>query len=86
MGRYTYSPKGVCSAEINFEIEAGMVKNIQFVRGCSGNTQGVAKLAEGMPVKEVINRLKGTDCAGRGTSCPDQLAQALELALSEENK
>ena len=86
MAVYTYTPKGVCSVEIKFEIDNDIVKNIHFTRGCSGNTQGVAKLAEGMPVKEVIARLKGTDCASKGTSCPDQLAKALELALLEENK
>ncbi len=86
MSVYSYTPKGVCSSEIRFETDGDIVKNIQFIRGCSGNTQGVAKLAEGMKIEEVIKRLKGTDCANRGTSCPDQLAKALELALSEENK
>ncbi|MBE7044454.1 MAG: TIGR03905 family TSCPD domain-containing protein [Ruminococcaceae bacterium] len=83
MEKYTYRPKGVCTAQIDFEIEDGIVKKIQFHRGCSGNTQGVARLAEGMPVEEVIRRLKGTDCNGRGTSCPDQLARALEASLQE---
>lgn len=86
MAQYSYNPKGVCSVKINFEIEDGIVKNVQFERGCSGNTQGVAKLAEGMPAEEIVKRLKGTDCASRGTSCPDQLARAIELALIEENK
>lgn len=57
--------------------------NVRFTRGCSGNTQGVASLAEGMPVGEVISRLKGLDCNGRGTSCPDQFAKALELAMEQ---
>ena len=86
MSRYTYSPKGVCAAEISFDIENGIVKNIHFVRGCSGNTQGIAKLAEGMSAEDVVIRLKGTDCGFKGTSCPDQLAKAIELALAEENK
>lgn len=86
MGVYKYTPKGVCSVEISFELDNGIVKNIHFTRGCNGNTQGVAKLAEGMQATEVIARLKGTDCSSRGTSCPDQLARALELALAEENK
>ena len=86
MAQYSYNPKGVCAVNISFEIEDGILKNIHFERGCSGNTQGVAKLAEGMPATEVVNRLKGTDCAHRGTSCPDQLARAIELALIEENK
>jgi len=86
MARYTYSPKGVCSVEISFDLENGIVKDVHFTRGCSGNTQGVAKLAEGMKAEDVISRLKGTDCSSRGTSCPDQFAKALELALIEENK
>ena len=59
MGKFSFTPRGVCSAQIDFEIEDNIVKNIRFHRGCSGNTQGVAKLAEGMPVSEVIKRLKG---------------------------
>lgn len=86
MARYTYTPKGVCSVEIAFELTNGIVKNIKFTRGCNGNTQGIAKLAEGMAAEDVIARLKGTDCSSRGTSCPDQLAKALELALLEENE
>ena len=58
---------------------------IRFLGGCSGNTQGVAALVEGMDVNEAIKRMDGIDCAGRGTSCPDQLAKALKLYL-EENK
>lgn len=86
MASYTFTPREVCSRQISFDIEDGFVKNVRFVSGCSGNTQGVAKLAEGMKADEVVTRLKNTDCAGRGTSCPDQLAQAIELALIEENK
>lgn len=82
MAKFTYTPHGVCSAQIDFEIDDGIVKNISFTRGCNGNTQGIAKLAEGMSADEVIKRLKGTDCGGRGTSCPDQLAKALELAIN----
>ena len=80
-----YTTKGCCSRKILFEVEDGKVHNVQFVGGCNGNTQGVASLVEGMEVEEVIKRLKGIDCGGRGTSCPDQLAKALEQYL-EENK
>ena len=73
-----YKTKGVCSREINFEVEDNKVKNVQFVGGCSGNTQGVAKLCEGMDVNEVIDRLEGIRCGMKPTSCPDQLAQALK--------
>ena len=81
--KYSYDTQGTCSAQINFEVEDGIVKNVQFVRGCNGNTQGIARLAEGMKVEDVIARLKGVDCNGRGTSCPDQLARALELAIQK---
>ena len=80
-----YTTKGTCSRLIKFDVDGDKVKDVQFVMGCHGNTQGVAKLVEGMDIHEVINRLKGIDCNGRGTSCPDQLAKALEQYL-EQNK
>lgn len=73
-----YKTSGVCSQEIHYEIEDGIVKNVSFVGGCSGNTQGVCALVEGMKVEEVIKRLKGIKCGFKQTSCPDQLAKALE--------
>ena len=76
-----YKTKGTCSREISFDVVDNKVTNV----GCSGNTQGVAALVEGMDVNEAIKRMDGIDCAGRGTSCPDQLAKALKLYL-EENK
>lgn len=83
MAKYTYEPSGVCSVQIDFEVEDGIVKNVRFTRGCNGNTQGIGALVEGMQIDEVIKRLKGTDCNGRGTSCPDQLARALELSKEQ---
>lgn len=83
MAKYTYEPQGVCSVQIDFEIEEGIVKNVRFTRGCNGNTQGIGALVEGMQVDEVIKRLKCTNCNGRGTSCPDQLARALELSKEQ---
>ena len=83
MAKFSYTQKGVCSINIDFEIDDGILKNVQFTRGCSGNTQGIARLVEGMPVDEVISRLKGLNCSGRGTSCPDQLAKALEQAQNQ---
>jgi len=75
---YTYRTSGTCSRQIQFDVVDGKVTDVHFMGGCSGNTQGVAKLVEGMDVDEVIRRVKGIDCAGKGTSCPDQLARALE--------
>ena len=72
-----YTTSGVCSRAIKFEVEDGLVRNVKFLGGCSGNTQGVAALAEGMPVDEVIARLEGIRCGAKPTSCPDQLARAL---------
>ncbi|MCI9488302.1 MAG: TIGR03905 family TSCPD domain-containing protein [Lachnospiraceae bacterium] len=74
----TYKTHGVCSREIRFEIEDNKIRAVQFVGGCAGNTQGVARLIEGMDIGEAIRRIDGIDCAGRGTSCPDQLAKALK--------
>lgn len=73
-----YITSGVCSSEILFEVENNIVKEVTFVRGCPGNTLGLASLIQGMEVHEAIKRLKGIDCRDRGTSCPDQLAKALE--------
>ena len=74
-----YKTKGVCAQGIEFEIDDNKkVHNIKFTGGCSGNTQGVARLVEGMKVKDAIARLEGIHCGPRPTSCPDQLAQALK--------
>ena len=80
---YQHRTRGTCSREITFDIEDGIVKNVRFVGGCHGNTQGLAALAEGMPAEQLIARLKGIDCNRRGTSCPDQLAIAVETALQK---
>jgi len=73
-----YKTSGTCSAAIDFEVEDGIVKNVKFIGGCNGNTQGISKLVEGMPVDEVISRLEGIKCGFKSTSCPDQLAKALK--------
>ena len=79
-----YKTRGTCSRLIKFDVEDNKVTNVQFVLGCNGNTQGVAALVEGIDIHEVIKRLKGIDCNGRGTSCPDQLAIALEQYLEQQ--
>ena len=80
---YEYMTRGTCSRQILFDIEDGKVRNVKFISGCDGNTQGVAKLVEGMDVDEVISRLKGIRCGMKSTSCPDQLAKALEQAKNK---
>ncbi|MDO4566966.1 MAG: TIGR03905 family TSCPD domain-containing protein [Oscillospiraceae bacterium] len=81
---YSYKTRGTCSSRIDFELEDGLVKNIRFTGGCSGNTQGVARLAEGMRAEEAARRCRGILCGVKKTSCPDQLAIAIEEALAEE--
>lgn len=78
MEMFSYKTNRSCSRMIHFWVEEGIIRKVEFVGGCSGNTQGIQKLVEGMTVEEVIKRLKGIDCKGKGTSCPDQLAQGLE--------
>lgn len=79
---YSYKTSGVCSSTINLEIINNVVENVEFVGGCAGNLLGIGHLVKGLPVDEVIDRLKGIDCKNRGTSCPDQLSKAL-LAWKE---
>lgn len=76
-----YITKGTCSREINFEVVDGKLHNVSYLGGCHGNLQGVAALVEGMDVNEAIRRLKGIRCGSKSTSCPDQLATALEQYL-----
>ncbi len=78
-----YKTKGVCSQQIQFDIEDNKVKNVQFAGGCSGNLQGIARLVEGMDVDEAISRIEGIHCGFKATSCPDQLAQALKEATGK---
>ncbi len=78
-----YTPRGVCSRKITAEVENGIIKNVRFVGGCNGNTQGICRLVQGMKAEEAIKRLENINCNGKGTSCPDQLAKALKSALQE---
>ena len=76
--KFKYKTQGTCSNSILFEIDDNKVHNVQFIGGCSGNTQGVSRLIEGMDVNEAISRIEGIHCGPRPTSCPDQLACALK--------
>ena len=75
-----YKTKGTCSREIHYSVKDGVVESIEVIGGCNGNLKGICRLITGMPVEQVIMAFKGVDCGGRGTSCPDQIAQALEQA------
>ena len=77
-----YTTKGTCSRFIDFDLEDGIVCNVVFTGGCNGNLKGIGALVEGMDAKEAIKRLTGITCGFKPTSCPDQLAKALEAALN----
>lgn len=78
---FKYKTKGTCSQEIQFDIVDGKLTCVKFIGGCSGNTQGVARLVEGMDAEEAVKRLSGIRCGFKSTSCPDQLARAIEENL-----
>ena len=75
--KYTYRPQGVCSQEFIADIDNGIIKDFKIIGGCPGNTQAVSKLITGRSIKEVVPILKGIDCRGKKTSCPDQVAKFL---------
>ena len=78
-----YIPKGVCSSAIDIEMDGNIIKKVQFTGGCHGNLQGISRLVEGMNAEDAIQRLRGIRCGFKSTSCPDQLANALESALKQ---
>ena len=81
---YEVNTSGICARKIGFSIDDdNKVRNVRFLGGCSGNTQGLSALIEGMDATDVIKKLKGIDCGGKGTSCPDKLARAVEIAMNE---
>ena len=80
---YRYYPTGVCSREMIFDIDDGVVKDLITIGGCNGNLKGISSLIKGMKIEDVISRLEGIDCNGRGTSCPDQISEALKEFLNK---
>lgn len=81
--RYTFKNRGTCSVQVSFDIEDGILKNVEFLGGCNGNCQGISRLAEGRDAKEVASLIRGIRCGHKKTSCPDQLSRAIEQALAE---
>lgn len=75
---FTYRPRGVCSRLFEIDVEDGKIARLNVVGGCDGNLKGISRLVTGMDVDEVIRRMEGIDCNGKGTSCPDQIARALK--------
>lgn len=76
--KFEYIPKGVCSMKMIFEIDGNIIKNLEIIGGCPGNTVGVSLLVRGRNIDDVISTLKGIPCREKGTSCPDQVSKALE--------
>ena len=83
---YSYKTKGVCSSEIQIELDGDKIKSVNYINGCNGNTKGISALVEGMEVGEVIKRCENITCNHRPTSCPGQLAIALKQILDGELK
>ena len=80
MHTITYRPRGVCSRNMEIDVEGDVIQSVRVEGGCSGNLQGICSLLKGMTVEEAVARMEGIRCGGKPTSCPDQLAQALEQA------
>ena len=81
---YSYQTQGVCSKEIRFSLDNGKISNVKFSGGCPGNLQGISKLVEGQDASEVAKRLSGVRCGAKATSCPDQLARAINQAMASK--
>ena len=81
---YSYKTKGTCSTQIDLELDGNVVHNVKFTGGCNGNLQGISRLVVGMNAQDAIERMKGIHCGPKPTSCPDQMAHALEEALAAE--
>lgn len=81
-----YKPKGTCSREIHIELTDGIITTLEIIGGCNGNLSGLSVLLVGMRADEAIEKMRGIDCGGRGTSCPDQISVALEEALAAEGR
>jgi uncharacterized protein (TIGR03905 family) len=84
MATFNFTPRGVCSQNIKFDIEDGKLHNVVFTGGCNGNLKAIGKLVEGKDASEISDILLGNDCGGRGTSCADQLAKAISAAMKKE--
>ena len=84
MKHYTYIPQGVCSVQIDYDIEDVKIYNVKYVRGCNGNLKAIGALVEGMKIEDVIKKLRGIECGFKDTSCGDQLARSLEELLEKE--
>lgn len=82
MEHVTFKPQGVCSIQIDFDLEEGKLHNLKFINGCNGNLKAIGRLVEGKDAKEIADLLRGNDCKNRGTSCADQFAKAIDQKLA----
>jgi len=78
-----YKTSGVCAQKIHLELDGDIIKEVEFIGGCNGNTKGIASLVRGMKAEDAIERMEGITCGFKPTSCPDQLAKALKIALEK---
>ena len=83
--KFTFYPQGVCSMMIEIELEDDIIRDVVFTGGCNGNLSGISKLIKGMKAEDVVEKLEGTTCGFKDTSCPDQLSKALRAAMAEQN-
>ena len=81
---YEYQTRGTCSRKIKVDLEGDIIREVEFTGGCNGNTKGLSAIVKGMKAQDVIDRFQGITCGFRKTSCPDQLAKALEQALANQ--
>ncbi len=82
---FTFYPEGTCSQMIEIELDGDTVRDVVFTGGCNGNLSGISKLIKGMKAQDVIEKLEGTTCGFKNTSCPDQLSKALRAAMAQQN-
>lgn len=83
--KFEYTPRGVCSRKMVFDVEDGVIKSLEVIGGCNGNLKGISSLVTGMKPEDVISRLEGITCGGKPSSCPAQIAEALKKHLSENH-
>ncbi len=81
-----YTPTGVCSREIHVELDGDKIASVEVIGGCNGNLKGISRLLKGMDARDAIERMRGTTCGMKSTSCPDQISYAIEQALAEAGK
>ena len=82
--KFTFYPEGVCSMMIEIALDGDVIDDVIFTGGCNGNLSGISKLIKGMKAEDVIDRLEGTKCGFKDTSCPDQLSKALRAAMAQQ--